>query len=145
MNVFRDTMRPAVSTGLSVTRVGGVGQNARQKKLSAQLTGLINAYRQAEEFAHFGSELALQAQKDLVRGKQLFELMNQKPDETYTSAQQIMMFDALLDAGEAVVDIKQLKQAVKEIVKDQSKDMDDKTFTALKAEVAKAGYVELKK
>jgi F-type H+-transporting ATPase subunit alpha len=145
MGVFRDTMRPAVNTGLSVTRVGGVGHNARQKDLSARLVGLINAYKQAEEFAHFGSELALEAQKDLVRGKQLFELMNQKPDETYSSAQQILMLTALLDAGEAVVDIKKLKQAAGAIVKDQPKDMDDKTFDSLKAEVAEASYVELKK
>ncbi|HSX15491.1 MAG TPA: sodium-transporting two-sector ATPase, partial [Candidatus Saccharimonadales bacterium] len=61
MNVFKDTMRPAVSTGLSVTRVGGVGQNKRQKGLAAALNKTLAGYRVAEEYAHFGTELSPEA------------------------------------------------------------------------------------
>jgi F-type H+-transporting ATPase subunit alpha len=145
MNVFKDTMRPAINTGLSVTRIGGAGQNKRQKELSARAVSLINSYKQAQEFAHFGSELALESQRDLMRGKQLFELLGQSSDETYNVAQQNLMLAIVLDSVDAVVDIKKLKQATRELVKDQSRDMDDKAFQKLQKELTEACTVELKK
>lgn len=145
MNVFKDTMRPAVNTGLSVTRVGGAGQSKRQKELSARAISLINAYKQAQEFAHFGSELALEAQRDLARGKQLFELMGQTPEETYSVLQQNLMLTIVLDSVEAVVDIKKLKAAVRDIPDDFPKDADDKQFDKLKADLLEVSTVELKK
>jgi F-type H+-transporting ATPase subunit alpha len=145
MNVFKDTMRPAVNTGLSVTRVGGVGQNKQQKELSARLINLINAYKQAEEFAHFGSELALESQRDLVKGKQLFELMNQAPDETYTSIGQVLMFDIILDASDTVIDINKLKQATSALTKEKSRDVNEKEYAELREQILEASSVELKK
>ena len=97
MNVFRDTMRPAVSTGLSVTRVGGRGQNDRQKQLSAQMTKALNAFSQAQEFAHFGSELAVAAKYDLQRGKQIYEILTQAVGETYNLMSQQLILDILLN------------------------------------------------
>jgi F-type H+-transporting ATPase subunit alpha len=145
MNIFRDTMRPAINTGLSVTRVGGVGQNKAQKELSARMINLINAYKQAEEFAHFGSELALDAQRDLVKGKQLFELMNQAPDEIYSALGQIIMCEIILDAGETVVDVKKLKQATSALTKGKSREVDEKEYKELKEQILEACTVELKK
>lgn len=116
MKVFRDTMRPAVSTGLSVTRVGGLGLNQRQKELAAQITKALAGYRTAEEFAHFGSEMGGGAAHDLLIGKRLYELMNQTPDETYTTVEQVLMLEIILQApDDAVVDIRQLKTEVRPI------------------------------
>ena len=44
MKIFRDTMRPAVNVGLSVSRVGGRGQSARQKQLGGQMFKALTAY-----------------------------------------------------------------------------------------------------
>jgi F-type H+-transporting ATPase subunit alpha len=132
MNVFRDTMRPAVSTGLSVTRVGGVGHDKRQKELAGRITVLLNAYKQA--------------QHDLVRGKQLFELMNQAPDETYPLLVQELMFTTLLDAGnDDLTDIKLLKKFATEFAADKDRTISDKDYEALLAKVREASRVELKK
>jgi F-type H+-transporting ATPase subunit alpha len=62
---FRAGIRPAISVGLSVSRVGGVGQTKRQKALTAALFKKLAAYRQAAEFSHFGSELAIESRADL--------------------------------------------------------------------------------
>ena len=59
MKVFRDTVRPAINVGLSVTRVGGRGQNSRQKDQGQKVQQALAVYEQALEFAHFGSELSL--------------------------------------------------------------------------------------
>ena len=97
MRIFRDTMRPAISTGLSVTRVGGLGLNRRQKQLAQQTTLALNAFAEAQEFSHFGAELTPQAQADFAKGKRLYELFNQTPSETYSINAQVLMIDIALN------------------------------------------------
>lgn len=135
MNIFRDTMRPAVHTGLSVTRVGGVGQSERQHKLLALTVKSLNAYNQAEEFSHFGSELGPSAQKDLERGKHLYEMFNQTPSDTYNINEQCLMLDVVLNlADNLILDVKKLKENVKEAA---AKIKDDKDFDKVCAELLK--------
>lgn len=143
MKIFRDTMRPAVSTGLSVTRVGGLGQSDRQKQLAAQTTTALNAYAQAQEFAHFGSELALEAQKDLQRGKRLYELFNQAPDETYPILAQLLMLDIILNLKEdQLIDIKALKANVRTVL---ANGADEGDFDRLRNDLLAASLQELKR
>ncbi|MEZ6331218.1 MAG: hypothetical protein R3B12_04395 [Candidatus Saccharimonadales bacterium] len=47
MDIFRDGIRPALNTGLSVTRVGGVGHNKRQHEIAARVMKTLGSYRQA--------------------------------------------------------------------------------------------------
>ena len=111
--VFRDTMRPAVSTALSVTRVGGVGQNKRQKALADQLNQTLAGYRTAEEYAHFGTELSPDAQADYDKGKLLFKLMNQAIGEIYSFSEQQFLMSIVLDSRpEEVIDVAALKAKV---------------------------------
>jgi F0F1-type ATP synthase alpha subunit len=84
MDVFRNSIRPAMSTSLSVTRVGGRGHNQRQKQLAAQTFQVLAAYVQAEEFSRFGTELAADAKNSLVVGKRLHELLTQTPDQSFS-------------------------------------------------------------
>ncbi|HEX8226806.1 MAG TPA: sodium-transporting two-sector ATPase [Candidatus Saccharimonadales bacterium] len=143
MNIFRDTMRPAVNTGLSVTRVGGVGQSKRQHTLLAQTVTALNAYKQAEQFAHFGSELALTAQKDLERGKHIYELLNQSPEDTYSIVAQTLMLDIIMNLkDDQMLDVKLMKEHVKEYAAKVKKDED---FEKVCAELLKKSLVELKK
>jgi F0F1-type ATP synthase alpha subunit len=113
--IFKDTMRPAVSTGLSVTRVGGVGQNKRQKGLAAALNKTLAGYRQAEEYAHFGTELSPDAQANYDKGKALFKLMNQDIGEGYSLVDQQFLLDIVLNSTpEEKIDLKKLKLLVKD-------------------------------
>lgn len=139
--IFKDTMRPAVSTALSVTRVGGVGQNKRQKALADKLNLTLAGYRTAEEYAHFGTELSPQAQSDYDKGKVLFKLMNQGIGEIYNFAeQQFLMSIVLGSAPEEIIDVDKLKEKVHEYAAklEEDKDMNgnfDELEKALKAEV----------
>ncbi len=97
METFRSGVRPALNIGLSVTRAGGVGHNKRQKGLAAQTLKTLADYRQAEEFSHFGSELAVEAKRALVVGKHIFEVLTQGPNDTFTLMSQQLMMDLILN------------------------------------------------
>jgi F-type H+-transporting ATPase subunit alpha len=115
MEVFRNGLRPAVNTGLSVTRVGTRGHNDRQKIQNAELLKVLTAYSQAQEFAHFGSELALGATKDIQFGNQIRALMTQVPGESYNLTAQQLMLDVALNPQAVDLNIAGLKKAAGEI------------------------------
>lgn len=117
MNIFRNGVRPALNIGLSVTRAGGIGHNKRQKALASETVKLLADYRQAEEFSHFGSELALEARRALEVGKRLFQLMTQSPTDTYPLLSQQIMLDIVLHADSTIpLDISVLKLSVAEAI-----------------------------
>lgn len=137
MDVFRSGLRPAVNVGLSVTRVGARGHNDRQKKQNADTLKALTAYAQAQEFAHFGSELALSARKDIVLGEQLHALMTQVPGETYTLLAQQLMLDVALDpkVGNSV-NAAELKKAAGALAAQAKKEDDyDSLLSMLKEQV----------
>lgn len=139
--IFKDTMRPAVSTGLSVTRVGGIGQNKRQKGLADQLNRTLSGFRTAEEYAHFGTELSPQAQADYDKGKVLFKLMNQAIGEIYNYAEQQFLMSIVLDSSpEEIINVDKLKKLVHDYAPKLEEDEEcngnfDELAAALKAEV----------
>ena len=144
MKIFRDTMRPAVNAGLSVSRVGGRGQTKRQQNQAGALFKALTAHHTAQEFARFGSELALSAQTDLARGELLYKVLNQVPGENYNFKEQTLMLDICLNfqAGEQV-DVATLKKHTRELAT-QLQD-DDSNFDALRDELKKRCLVLAKK
>lgn len=142
MNLFHDGMRPAVNVGLSVTRVGGRGHNDMQKKLASQAMRVLAAYRQAQEYSHFGSELALATKKDLETGKRLLDTLKQVPGETYPLYSQQLMLDIVMSAEEnEVIDITRMKKEVLELMK----AVPNESFEADKQSIKKKSMVEVKK
>ncbi len=96
---FRQNIRPAVNAGLSVSRVGGRAQNQRQKKLSGTLFKKLADYRQAAEFAHFGSELAPETQASLLLGEMLLEAFRQSPADRFTLVEQQLILETVVASG----------------------------------------------
>jgi F-type H+/Na+-transporting ATPase subunit alpha len=141
MKVFRDTMRPAVNVGLSVSRVGGRGQSDRHKKLGGQVFKTLTAYAEAQEFARFGSELAVESQQALARGNLLFKLLNQAPGEHFTVKAQTLMLDIALNLAEnQTVNLEELKKVVNEHALQLKADKDfDVVRDALKAKTLLEG------
>ncbi len=143
MDLFRDGVRPAISTGLSVSRVGGRGHNDRQKKQGAQTMKALAAYVQAKEYSHFGSELALESKKDLERGKLLLDVLTQAPGENYSLLGQQLMLDLIYNLEETdVLDVSAMKKAVGDLAKLVKKDED---FESIRDQLKVKSLVELKK
>jgi F-type H+-transporting ATPase subunit alpha len=141
MDVFRNGLRPAINAGLSVTRVGSRGHNNRQKKQNAAVLKALTAYNQAREFSHFGSELALNTQKDITLGNQLHTLMTQIPGETYNLITQQLMLDVVLNPAASIgLSIPDLKKAAPEIAKRvENEEVYDETLHLLEDQVLPKG------
>jgi F-type H+-transporting ATPase subunit alpha len=136
MDVFREGLRPAINTGLSVTRVGTVGHSDRQKDQNKNITKTLTAYQEAKAFAQFGSEMALNSKGDMVRGERLLELFTQIPGETYTLIEQQLLIDVVLNSdADTELDIVKLKQAVKPAGAQIKKEEDfDKVAAVLRSQ-----------
>ena len=76
-DLFYQGVRPAISVGLSVSRVGGAAQTKAMKKVSGSIKLELAQYREMAAFAQFGSDLDASTQKLLNRGARLTELLKQ--------------------------------------------------------------------
>ena len=125
MRTFRNGIRPALSMGLSVTRAGGAGHNKRQKELASKALKILADYRQAEEFSHFGSELAVEAKRTLNSGKRIFEILTQSPTDVFSLMAQQLMFDIVLNLEDGEdLDLSVLKISANESAAGIKKDED---------------------
>lgn len=125
MKIFRDTMRPAVNVGLSVSRVGGRGQSDRQKHLGGQMFKTLTSHAQAQEFARFGSELAAEAKQDLARGSLVYKLLNQTPGERFTLMAQTLLLDIALNLeASQTLNVEIIKKAANEYGTKVASDID---------------------
>jgi F-type H+-transporting ATPase subunit alpha len=76
-DLFYKGIRPAVSVGKSVSRVGGAAQIKAMKKVAGTIKLELAQFRALEAFAAFASDLDKASQKQLARGRRLVELLKQ--------------------------------------------------------------------
>jgi F-type H+/Na+-transporting ATPase subunit alpha len=75
--LFNKGIRPAVNTGLSVSRVGGSAQTKPMKKVAGSLKLQSAQARELEAFAQFSSDLDADTKKTIERGRRITELFKQ--------------------------------------------------------------------
>ena len=85
--LFYPGIRPAVNTGLSVSRVGSSAQTDAMKSVAGPVKLELAQYREMAAFAQFGSDLDASTQKLLNRGARLTELMKQAQYSPLTNAE----------------------------------------------------------
>ncbi|MEM7642278.1 MAG: F0F1 ATP synthase subunit alpha [Pseudomonadota bacterium] len=85
--LFYQGIRPAVNTGLSVSRVGSSAQTDAMKSVAGPVKLSLAQYREMAAFAQFGSDLDASTQQLLNRGARLTELMKQPQYSPLTNAE----------------------------------------------------------
>jgi F-type H+/Na+-transporting ATPase subunit alpha len=116
-DLFNQGIRPAVSVGLSVSRVGSAAQIKATKQVGGKLKGELAQFRELAAFAQFGSDLDAKTKAQLDRGGRIVELFKQPafnpiPIELQVAvlfAMQKNFFDAI-DAKKVVVAANSLKE-----------------------------------
>jgi F-type H+-transporting ATPase subunit alpha len=76
-DLFYQGVRPAISVGLSVSRVGSAAQIKAMKQVAGRIKGDLAQFRELAAFAQFGSDLDAKTQAVLERGKRIVELFKQ--------------------------------------------------------------------
>ncbi|WP_375691565.1 F0F1 ATP synthase subunit alpha [Pseudooceanicola sp. LIPI14-2-Ac024] len=85
--LFYQGIRPAVNTGLSVSRVGSSAQTSAMSSVAGPVKLSLAQYREMAAFAQFGSDLDASTQRLLARGARLTELMKQPQYSPLTNAE----------------------------------------------------------
>ncbi|MGB0496759.1 MAG: F0F1 ATP synthase subunit alpha [Rubricella sp.] len=92
--LFYQGIRPAVNTGLSVSRVGSSAQTKAMKSVAGSIKLELAQYREMAAFAQFGSDLDAATQRLLNRGARLTELLKQAQYSPLTNAEQVCVIYA---------------------------------------------------
>lgn len=100
-NLFYQGIRPAISVGLSVSRVGGSAQTKAIKNASGSLKLDLAQFRELAAFAQFGTDLDEESKQRIGRGERLMELLKQPQ---YTPLALWEQVASLLSAHDGVFD-----------------------------------------
>ncbi len=76
-NLFYQGIRPAISVGLSVSRVGGAAQTKALKSVAGSLRISLAQFRELAAFSQFSTDLDEETKQRLSRGERLTELLKQ--------------------------------------------------------------------
>ena len=94
-DLFYQGVRPAVSVGLSVSRVGSAAQIKGMKQVAGRIKGDLAQFRELAAFAQFGSDLDAKTQALLERGKRIIEIFKQQQyDPVSVEAQVVVLWTA---------------------------------------------------
>ena len=88
--LFNSGVRPAVDSGLSVSRVGSSAQTKAMKKVSSSLKLELAQYNEMLSFSQFGSDLDANTKKILDHGARLTELLKQGQYQPMTMVDQVL-------------------------------------------------------
>ncbi len=156
VDLFNAGQRPAIDSGLSVSRVGSSAQFKAMKQVAKSLKIELASYREMQSFAQFGSDLDASTKKILSHGAVLMETLKQKQYNPYPLWKQVCELFAVknnyLDAlspAEVSSFLNDLDDflltrhpAIKEDI-ENSKKLDDDTQTSLKGAIEK--FISLRK
>lgn len=119
-DLFNKGIRPAISVGKSVSRVGGAAQIKAMKQVAGSIKLELAQFRAMEAFAAFASDLDKATQQQLARGRRLVEVLKQGQYQPVKVEEQIaMIFAATNGYLDSVpeADVKRYEREVMEFLK----------------------------
>jgi len=127
-DLFYQGIRPAISAGLSVSRVGGAAQTPAVKSVSSHLKLGLSQFRELASFAQFGSDLDDATKKTIERGQRLTELLKQHQYQPLSVWQQTVSILSINEGYFDKVPAAKIKDAQNALLarlwKDSKKEMD---------------------
>ncbi|GIL17172.1 MAG: ATP synthase subunit alpha [Oligoflexia bacterium] len=115
-DLFYKGIRPAISVGKSVSRVGGSAQIKAMKSIAGTIKLELAQFRALEAFAAFASDLDKASQQQLARGRRLVELLKQGQYSPYKVEDQIGSIWAAMNGYLDTVHESQVQRFEKELL-----------------------------
>lgn len=115
-NLFYQGIRPAISVGLSVSRVGGSAQTKAVKSVAGSLRLSLAQFRELASFAQFSSDLDPETKQSIERGQRLTELLKQKQYSPLSVAEQVVSLMATTKGAFDHVPTAKIKDAQAELL-----------------------------
>jgi F-type H+-transporting ATPase subunit alpha len=125
-NLFYQGIRPAISVGLSVSRVGGAAQTKAIRGVSGGLKLSLAQFRELASFAQFSSDLDAETKQTIERGQRLTEMLKQKQYAPLSIAEQAVSVLAATKGAFDTVPTEKIKDAQAELISyvdDKHKDV----------------------
>jgi F-type H+-transporting ATPase subunit alpha len=110
-DLFYQGIRPAISAGLSVSRVGGAAQTKAIKSVGAHLKLGLSQFRELASFAQFGSDLDEATKSQIDRGQRLTELLKQPQYQPMSVWEQFVSIHAVTTGALDNVSVAKIKDA----------------------------------
>ena len=110
-DLFYQGVRPAISAGLSVSRVGGAAQTKAVKAVGSHLKLGLSQFRELASFAQFGSDLDEATKSQIDRGQRLTELLKQPQYQPMSIWEQYVSIAAVTRGMFDTVAVAQIKDA----------------------------------
>jgi F-type H+-transporting ATPase subunit alpha len=110
-NLFYQGIRPAISVGLSVSRVGGAAQTKAVKAVAGPLRLNLAQFRELAAFSQFSTDLDEETKHRIERGQRLTELLKQPQYSPLSVWQQTAILLAANEGAFDVVPLEQIKKA----------------------------------
>lgn len=108
-DLFYQGVRPAISVGLSVSRVGSAAQIKGMKQVAGRIKLDLAQYRELAAFAQFGSDLDAKTQAQLERGKRIVEVFKQPQYNPLPVEVQLVVLYAVQNGFMDSVDVEKIK------------------------------------
>jgi F-type H+-transporting ATPase subunit alpha len=115
-DLFYKGVRPAISIGKSVSRVGGSAQVKAMKQVAGPIKLELAQFRALEAFAAFASDLDKASQQQLSRGRKLVELLKQGQYQPVRVEEQVVAIFAVTNAYVDQIPDTDVKRYEKEMI-----------------------------
>ncbi len=107
--LFFTGQRPAVNSGISVSRVGGNAQIKAMKKVSSSVKLELAQYTELASFSQFGSDLDAETKARLEHGEVLLEILKQPQYQPVPVEHQVMIIYAAINKYLADIGVENVK------------------------------------
>ena len=140
-DLFNQGIRPAVSVGLSVSRVGSSAQIKVTKQVGGKLKGELAQFRELAAFAQFGSDLDAKTKAQLERGSRIVELFKQPQLNPLSIELQAAILWALQKTYFDAIEVKNVVSAANSL-KDYLTSRKDALLTKIRTEAKLSDEIE---
>ncbi|HEY9839941.1 MAG TPA: F0F1 ATP synthase subunit alpha [Candidatus Obscuribacterales bacterium] len=107
-DLFNAGIRPAINSGISVSRVGGAAQSKAMKKIAGKMRIELAQFRELAAFSQFASDLDKATQAQLGRGQRLMEVLKQPVNSPYSLGKMVVQIYSVTQGFMDEIDVKKI-------------------------------------